>query len=280
MNFGLSRAADIRDVPRFSSDIQRPAYLVAAIDSDEDGLRAVLTRARAEGDGEVEVLALDALAASAAVRPASAAVSSRRGSSGGSPWRVASQISRSASRASSTSSRDGPVSPEYATVQSNADSNLNGDSAPDRSIVNSSGVVGTSTLVTPLTNSSGATVAYLATNPNAYYIQAGPGALATDSRNTLGTPPINNWDFALVKRFNITERFRFDIGAQAFNLFNHAQFVGSFINDSAPDSTAAISRNFLVPSNPLFGAYNQGTAGEGFFGSNARTMQLTAHFTF
>ena len=29
-------------------------------------------------------------------------------------------------------------SPEYATVQSNADSNLNGDSAPDRAIVNSS----------------------------------------------------------------------------------------------------------------------------------------------
>jgi methyl-accepting chemotaxis protein len=31
LNFGLSGAADIRDVPRFSSDIQRPAYLISAI---------------------------------------------------------------------------------------------------------------------------------------------------------------------------------------------------------------------------------------------------------
>jgi methyl-accepting chemotaxis protein len=31
LNFGLSGAADVRDVPRFSSDIQRPAYLVSAI---------------------------------------------------------------------------------------------------------------------------------------------------------------------------------------------------------------------------------------------------------
>ena len=33
-------------------------------------------------------------------------------------------------------------SPEYATVQSNADANLNGDSAPDRAIFNPAGVVG------------------------------------------------------------------------------------------------------------------------------------------
>jgi methyl-accepting chemotaxis protein len=31
LNFGLSGAADIRDVPRFSPDIQRPASLISAI---------------------------------------------------------------------------------------------------------------------------------------------------------------------------------------------------------------------------------------------------------
>ena len=57
--------------------------------------------------------------------------------------------------------------------------------------------------VTALTNSAGAGVAYVADNPNAQYVAAGPGRW---SRNTLGTPYTNNWDFALLKRLNITER--------------------------------------------------------------------------
>ena len=177
-------------------------------------------------------------------------------------------------------------SPEYATVQSGVDSNLNGD-ALDRSITNPAGQANLGTGVTgynaagqPVAAGSANIVAYVANSSNARYVTAALGALSNTGRNTFPLAPINNWDFALVKRFNITERFRFDIGAQAFNLFNHAQFVGSFINDSTPFSTAAISRNFLVPSNPQFGAYNQATASEGYFGSNARTMQLTAHFTF
>jgi len=78
----------------------------------------------------------------------------------------------------------------------------------------------------------------------------------------------------------MSERFRFDIGAQAFNLFNHAQFVGGFLNDVTPFFTNAISRNFLVPSSSSFGAYNQGTPNVGFFPSNSRAVQLVARFTF
>jgi hypothetical protein len=178
-------------------------------------------------------------------------------------------------------------SPEYATVQSGVDSNLNGDSAGDRSITNPSGSASVGSGVTGY-NAAGqavaagdpSIVAYVANNPNARYIVAGQGALSNTGRNTFPLAPINNWDFALVKRFNITERFRFDVGAQAFNLFNHAQYVGSFINESSPFSTAAVSRSFLVPSSPQFGGYNQGSPTEGFFPSNARTMQITAHFTF
>jgi hypothetical protein len=177
-------------------------------------------------------------------------------------------------------------SPEYATVQSGVDSNLNGD-ALDRPITNPSGLANLGTGVTGY-NSAGQAVAagdptivaYVANSSNARYVTAGLGALSNTGRNTFPFAPINNWDFALVKRFNITERFRFDIGAQAFNLFNHAQFVGSFINDSSPFQTNAISRNFLVPSSSLFGTYNQGTANEGVLSSNARTMQLVAHFNF
>jgi TonB dependent receptor len=175
-------------------------------------------------------------------------------------------------------------SPEYATVQSGVDSNQNGDSL-DRSITNPAGQANVGSGVTGYNRagqvSTGSDiVAYVANNPNARYVVAGVGALSNTGRNTFPLAPTNNWDFALVKRFNITERFRFDVGAQAFNLFNHAQYVGSVINDSNPFSTAAVSRNFLVPSSSQFGAYNSGAVGQGFFPSNARTMQLVAHFTF
>ncbi len=41
--------------------------------------------------------------------------------------------------------------------------------------------------MTPLLNTAGDTVGYLANNPNAQYIVAGAGALATSGRNTLAT---------------------------------------------------------------------------------------------
>ncbi len=178
-------------------------------------------------------------------------------------------------------------SPEYATVQSGVDTNLNGDSAGDRAIVNPAGVATAGTGVTGYNSAgvaqaagSASIVAYVANSSNARYVVAGLGALSNAGRNTFPLAPINNWDFALSKRFTVKERFTFSVGAQAFNMFNHAQFVGSNINDSNPFSTAAVSRNFLIPNNAQFGAYNQATSSEGYFTNNARTMQLVAHFTF
>ena len=123
-------------------------------------------------------------------------------------------------------------------------------------------------------------VAYVANNPNARYIVAGAGARSNGGRNTFPLDHTNNFDVALTKRINLTERFRFDIGAQAFNLFNHAQFVGGWLNDVTPFSTSAINRAFLVPSSSFFGQYNQGTPEVGFFSSNSRALQLVARFTF
>ncbi|MGZ7056430.1 MAG: outer membrane beta-barrel protein, partial [Candidatus Angelobacter sp.] len=110
-------------------------------------------------------------------------------------------------------------SPEFYTPQSGVDSNLNGDSAPDRTIINPNGVPGTGSTVKPVLNSSGDVVGYLADNPNAQYIQAGKGALATAGRNTLATPRTNNWDLAVVKRFNTSERTNVEFTATAFNVF-------------------------------------------------------------
>ena len=117
-------------------------------------------------------------------------------------------------------------------------------------------------------------VAYVAKNPNARYIVAGLGAFATSGRNTFPLSHTNNFDAALMKRVNFTERFRGEIGAQVFNVFNHSQFVGGYLSDVNPFGTASISRNFLVPSSASFGQFDQ------FFPSNSRVVQLVAKFVF
>src|SRR5581483_11407277 len=69
-------------------------------------------------------------------------------------------------------------------IQSGVDSNLNGDSAGDRAFFNPSGNPNIGSGTTALKNSAGATVAYLANNPNAGYIQAPRGTLPNSGRNT------------------------------------------------------------------------------------------------
>ncbi len=172
-------------------------------------------------------------------------------------------------------------SPEFATIQSGVDSNLNGDNAGDRTVINpagaanvGSGVTGYNAQGQAVAAGDASIVAYVANNPNARYIVAGEGAYANGGRNTFPLGHTNNFDVAFMKRVNINERMRFDIGAQAFNLFNHAQFVGGYLSDVNPFGTNGIPRNFLVPSSSTFGQYDQ------YFPSNARNVQLVARFVF
>ena len=60
-------------------------------------------------------------------------------------------------------------------------------------------------------------------NPNAY---ATPTALTfgDSGRNSLTNPAWTNWDMALFKHFNITERVALEFRAEAFNVFNHTQW--------------------------------------------------------
>jgi hypothetical protein len=164
-------------------------------------------------------------------------------------------------------------SPEYATVQSGIDSNLNGDSAADRVIINPAGDADLGSAVTALTNSGGEIVGYLANNPNARYIRAGAGAYANGGRNTLPLRGINNFDTALIKRFSITEQKKLEFRALFFNFLNHPQYTPGSI--STGNSVARnITRNNLIPGNALF---NDPTR---VFESNARYITLAARFTF
>lgn len=166
-------------------------------------------------------------------------------------------------------------SPESATVQSAADSNLNGDTIGDRTIDNLNGVKGTGSGVTPLKNSAGATVAYLANNPNAQYIVAGPGAYANGGRNTLATRRINSWDVSVVKRFGITERVRLELQGQFLNAFNHPQFTPGLLNQvNLVQQTGTGVKNYLTPGAATF------NNPEATFSSNPRTIQVTAKIFF
>jgi hypothetical protein len=162
---------------------------------------------------------------------------------------------------------------EWATPQSGVDSNQNGDAAADRAIINPSGVAGTSSAVTPLKNSSGATVAYLATNPTAQFIAAGVGAYANSGRNILQTPRINNIDFTIAKNFAIRERYRVQLRADMFNALNHPQYTLGRVDNVRLRNTSG-SANMFIPGNPLFGQWNQA------FSSNPRFVQVVAKVTF
>ena len=165
-------------------------------------------------------------------------------------------------------------SPEYATALTGDNANLNGDSgsAIDRPLINPNGVKGTGTAVTPIVV-NGNTVGYTANNPNAYYVQAGPGTLPTASRNTLPIRPIDNVDMSVFKRLTVYEHYTLEVGAQAFNLFNHAQYQpGSLDNVNGPSYVA--SYNFQTVTNAFFNQPQKE------FLNQARTMQLTAKFLF
>ena len=165
--------------------------------------------------------------------------------------------------------------PEYATVQSGVDSNLNGDSAPDRSIINPTGIAGTGSTVSPLKNSLGQTVAYLANTPSAQYIAAGAGALANAPRNTLPMPRIDNFDLSFLKRVNITERQAIEFNFEALNVFNHPQYVPGYISDVAPIGfTTGEVTQMLKPGSPTF---NQPSA---VFSNHPRNIVLVLKYIF
>jgi hypothetical protein len=187
-------------------------------------------------------------------------------------------------------------SPEYYTVLSGVTSNMNGDTASqiDRTMYNPKGKSGTGSGVTAYANPnltglcdpettahdpngtlicSNNTVAYVADNPNARYIVAGRGTLPTSQRNTEPIQPINNFDATVVKKFSLGESRTLQFSAQAYNVFNHAQYIPGSI-DGAQSVSYTASTNFQIASNPNFNQPGK------FFTANARTMQLTLKFTF
>ncbi|HVO56908.1 MAG TPA: TonB-dependent receptor [Dongiaceae bacterium] len=177
------------------------------------------------------------------------------------------------------------------TPLSGVDSNGNGDSAGDRTILNPAGVGLTGTAVNFVCNAGagGLTsivsdpakcgsgndaniVGYVAIDPTARFVQAGVGAKANVARNTVNTPGLNIWNVGLFKNTKITERFSLQFRAETYDTFNHRNFsIGLPSNNGALDSN--------TNTNPLNAGYIFVTAAGTFlnnklFNGGSRTMQL------
>ncbi len=166
------------------------------------------------------------------------------------------------------------------TPQSEGDSNLNADSASDRVFINPAGNPAFGSGVQPLMNSSGQTVAYVALNPNARYVSAPSGTLPTGGRNLIALNPIDDVDLTLAKRIDITERWKVQFAIRVFNLFNHPQYAGGYLDDVTfalfGSNTAAgqLARTSFDPKSSNFEQWDQ------VFSSNPRNVTLSLKLTF
>jgi len=172
-------------------------------------------------------------------------------------------------------------SPQMATVQSAIDSNLNGDSAGDRAIVNINGRPGTGSGVNGLSRTGSilpagdaGIVAYVAKDSTAQYVVAGLGALTNAGRQTIPSGRINNWDLQIKKQFTWRDGgVKLQLAGQAINVFNHPQYIPGYLNNvQFHDSND--TRNQLIPGNSVFNRPDQ------VYSSNSRTMTLTGRIQF
>lgn len=191
------------------------------------------------------------------------------------------------------------------TALSGVDSNANGDSAGDRTILNPAGIDRTGTIVDFVCNDGpgGATrivsasavdpvtgvipcgigndanvVGYVAENGNAKYVQAGVGARPNVGRDTISTPGLNIWNMSILKTIKFSERLSLQFRAATFNTFNHPNpSIG------LPTNNGTIDQN--QNANPLSTAYPFVTAGNLFlnntiFNGGSRRMELGLKLMF
>jgi hypothetical protein len=173
-------------------------------------------------------------------------------------------------------------------IQSGIDSNRNGDNAGDRAIINPNGNFNVGTEVVGLTLVNGVVTkvavgsapnpnvrAYLAVNPNAFWVQTGyfakelaNGGAGTAPRNAYRTNSWNSTDMVFLKntRFGSEGRFNFQIGAEVHDVFNQRPRTVAGVGSGA--------RSFVEPfANPFFLNYDFGVY-------TGRTVTLRGKFIF
>jgi len=170
------------------------------------------------------------------------------------------------------------------TPLSGVDSNANGDTAGDRTILNPNGVGLTGTTVTPVCNfgpggatstgdcdpnhaddknvggdptpAAAFTVGYLALSPAARFVQAGVGARTNVGRNTVSSPGLNIWNMSLLKTTNLRKRASLQFRFETYDTFNHRNYsIGLPTNNGAIDSannTNPLNGGYIFVTSPTF----------------------------
>jgi hypothetical protein len=109
-------------------------------------------------------------------------------------------------------------------------------------------------------------------NPNAYALPRGL-TFGDSGRNSLNNTHWTNFDMALFKHFKFTERMSFEFRAEAFNVFNHTQWL-PIAGDSGSAASNLGETNNTFSLDPTTG-FLQVTAAH-----NPRILQLGAKFIF
>jgi hypothetical protein len=178
------------------------------------------------------------------------------------------------------------------TPLSGVDSNFNGDTAGDRTVINPAGVGLTGTVVDPVCNDgaggatrivtsssatcpSANTVGYVAENSTARFVQAGIGARANAGRNTVSTPGLNIWNMSLFKTNRLTERASLQFRFETYNTFNHHNYsIGLPSNNGLLDQTTntnPLNAGYIFVTSPTF-------LNKFSFDGGSRTMELGLRF--
>jgi hypothetical protein len=109
-------------------------------------------------------------------------------------------------------------------------------------------------------------------NPNAFSEPRGL-TLGDSGRNRLTNPHATNFDMALFKHFTINEHTGFEFRAEAFNIFNHTQWVGVAGDAGSFTNNVGVSNN-TFSSDPTSGFLRVSAA------HNPRILQLGLKFLF
>jgi hypothetical protein len=151
------------------------------------------------------------------------------------------------------------------TVFNGFDADGNGGNG-DRPNINPNGQAGVRAV--PVTNAQGFITGYV--NPdnnnapidpntaryivNPAYVAGLPGSVArigTLGRNTERTPATNNFNFNILKRTNITERYKLEFRTEFYNIFNHPQYTQGSISPFTPGG-GTVGSNAGVTAPGLF----------------------------
>ena len=145
--------------------------------------------------------------------------------------------------------------------------------------------------VNPLINNGG--LAYV--NPAAFTVPK-PGKFGNSGRNSLAGPNLVQFDLTLSKRFALTERAKLEFRAEAYNIFNHANFAnpgnlrlsqglpagGTFAGGIVPAATTGIQPGQPFTSSLAggnFGVLNSTVSNQIGLGTN-RQFQLALRLSF